>query len=204
MYYVCSNIVKPLTEPFKLSFSELVGPTQIQWFVSHYWGMPIRHFGHAIRKHAQSQEDWRESSYWICTFSNSQWHVKLELGSGRWQDSSFYLALRIPSCKGTLHFMRNRSFQIFRFHLHFSTKSILHFIWKYLYCNSVCSRSEVQLWSLMNLFYLSSAFGACSKFIKLSASHKPHTFKDCFFAHPTVFCKKAKRALMWLLLWQKR
>jgi len=101
MYYVCSNIVMPLTKPYKLSFAELVGPTQIQWFVSHYWGMPVRHFGHAIRKHAQSHGDWRESSYWICTFSNSQWHVKLELGSGRWQDSSFYLALRSPSCKGT-------------------------------------------------------------------------------------------------------
>ena len=132
MYYVCSNIVKPLTEPFKLSFSELVSPTQIQWFVSHYWGMPIRHFGHAISKHAQSKEDWRESSYWICTFSNSQWHVKLELGSGRWQDSSFYLALRSPSCKGTLHLMRNARLQYFPFSPFFSTKNISNFIWKYL------------------------------------------------------------------------
>lgn len=36
MYYVCSNIVKPLTEPFQLSFVEMIGPTGIQWFVSHY------------------------------------------------------------------------------------------------------------------------------------------------------------------------
>ena len=27
--------------------------------------------------------DWRESAYWICTFSNSQWHVQAELGNGR-------------------------------------------------------------------------------------------------------------------------
>ena len=102
MYYVCSNIVKPLTEPFQVSLAELVGPTRIQWFVSHYWGMPIRHFSDAIRKHAQSCDgDWRENSYWICTFSNSQWHVKDELGHGKWQDSSFYLALRSPDCRGT-------------------------------------------------------------------------------------------------------
>ena len=102
MYYVCSNIVKPLTEPFQLSFVELVGPTGIQWFVSHYWGMPVRHFIDAIRKHAQCCEgDWRGSAYWICTFSNSQWHVKDELGHGKWQESSFYLALRSPDCRGT-------------------------------------------------------------------------------------------------------
>lgn len=49
MYYVCSNIVKPLTEPFQLSFAEVVGPTAMQWFVSHYWGMAVRHFNDAIR-----------------------------------------------------------------------------------------------------------------------------------------------------------
>ena len=91
MYYVCSNIVKPLTEPFQVSFVELIGPTGIQWFVSHYWGMPVRHFSDAIRKHAQCCDDWRSSAYWICTFSNSQWHVKDELGHGKWQESSFYL-----------------------------------------------------------------------------------------------------------------
>ena len=102
MYFVCSNIVKPLTEPFQLSFVELLGPTKMQWFVSHYWGMPVRHFSDAIRKHAQCCEgEWRDSAYWICTFSNSQWDVKAELGHGKWQESSFYLALRSPDCQGT-------------------------------------------------------------------------------------------------------
>ncbi|CAE7256213.1 Scube1 [Symbiodinium microadriaticum] len=102
MYYVCSNIVKPLTKPYQLSFAELVGPKKIRWFVSHFWGMPVRHFMDAVRKHALSdQEEWRESAYWICTFSNSQWHVKEELGNGHWEQSSFYLALTSPGCKGT-------------------------------------------------------------------------------------------------------
>jgi len=102
MYYVCFNIVKPLTEAKQISFVELIGPRRMQWFISHYWGMPVRHFAEAVRKHAQSyQSDWRESAYWICTFSNSQWHVQAELGNGRWQDSSFYLALNSPECRGT-------------------------------------------------------------------------------------------------------
>lgn len=102
MYYVCSNIVKPLTKPYQLSFAELMGPKKIRWFVSHFWGMPVRHFMDAVRKHALSdQEEWRESAYWICTFSNSQWHVKEELGNSHWEQSSFYLALTSPDCKGT-------------------------------------------------------------------------------------------------------
>lgn len=102
MHYVCSNIVKPLTEPYQLSFVELVGPTAMEWFVSHCWGMAVRHFNDAIRKHAMSYaSEWRGLGYWICTFSNSQWKVEDELGKGVWQESSFYLALRSPSCKGT-------------------------------------------------------------------------------------------------------
>eukprot|EP00438_Fugacium_kawagutii_P008959 Skav215555 [mRNA] locus=scaffold3091:212800:237229:- [translate_table: standard] len=87
MYYVCSNIVKPLTKPFQLSFVELIGPSTMEWFVSHYWGMAVRHFNDAIRKHAMSYAtEWRGLAYWICTFSNSQWHVSDELGYGAWQE----------------------------------------------------------------------------------------------------------------------
>ena len=86
MYYVCDNIVKPLTAPSQLSWAEMVGPSAMEWFVSHYWGMAARHLGEAIRKHAQTAPNWRDTAYWICTFSNSQWHVKAELGDGQWQE----------------------------------------------------------------------------------------------------------------------
>jgi len=33
--------------------------------------------------------------------SNNQWEIGAELGNGDWTQSSFYLALRSPSCKGT-------------------------------------------------------------------------------------------------------
>eukprot|EP00438_Fugacium_kawagutii_P015887 Skav206411 [mRNA] locus=scaffold2210:268178:286203:- [translate_table: standard] len=49
MYYVSSDIVKPLTKPFQLSFVELIGPSSMEWFVSHYWGMTVRHFNEAVR-----------------------------------------------------------------------------------------------------------------------------------------------------------
>lgn len=95
MYYVCSNLVVPLTRAYKLSYAELAGPTEVVWFVSHYWGMPLRHFIEAISSHSQSRAAAAIlPSYWVCTFSNNQWEVEEELGKGDWQDSSFFKALR--------------------------------------------------------------------------------------------------------------
>ena len=42
-------------------------------------------------KHAESfgsSRDPRGLAYWVCTFSNSQWHVKAELGDGNWKEPS--------------------------------------------------------------------------------------------------------------------
>lgn len=97
MYYLCSNLVKPLTMQVALSYAELVGPSSVQWFVSHFWGMPFEHFIRCLKGHVPVQM----TSYWICTFSNNQWKVSEELGHGNVEDSSFYLALR-GGCQGTL------------------------------------------------------------------------------------------------------
>ena len=51
MYYVRGNIIKPLTEPFQLSWAEMVGPDPMEWFVSHYWGMASPTFR---RSHSQT------------------------------------------------------------------------------------------------------------------------------------------------------
>ena len=108
MYYVCSNLVVPLTKPFKLSYAELAGPSEVVWFVSHYWGMPLRHFIEAIQSHSQSRAAARAAlpSYWVCTFSNNQWKVAEELGQGDWQDSSFFKALRSAPSVGTVQTSR--------------------------------------------------------------------------------------------------
>ena len=52
MYYVNENLVKPLTQAECISYAELVGPSPVAWFVSHYWGTGLRHFVESIRKHA--------------------------------------------------------------------------------------------------------------------------------------------------------
>ncbi|CAE8655968.1 unnamed protein product, partial [Polarella glacialis] len=129
MYYTDANLVKPLTAQMQLSFAELAGPSQVQYFVSHYWGTPFKHFCESIELHAQSvatmrertpmgavnsgrsfasqgslkslsDEDLRKQAYWICSLSNNQWSVSEELGHN-WDESSFYLTLRSGFCLGT-------------------------------------------------------------------------------------------------------
>ncbi|CAK9043669.1 unnamed protein product [Durusdinium trenchii] len=104
MYYICSNLVTPLTEDCKLSYAELVGPKRVHWFVSHYWGTPFQEFVAAVRHHAKSDGavEWQSTAYWVCTFSNNQWQVEAELGHGLWQESSFYKSLRSDTCQGTV------------------------------------------------------------------------------------------------------
>lgn len=103
MYYINACITKPLTAPFRASFAELAGPSRVEYFVSHFWGTPFQHFVDSIVKHANSEfgDDWRKVRYWICSFSNNQWEVSQELGNGKWEDSSFYKALKCEGCKGT-------------------------------------------------------------------------------------------------------
>merc|ERR1719461_1200186 len=103
MYYLCPNLVMPLTEPDQLSYAEVAGPKDVQWFVSHYWGHTFRLFVESISKHAeltQGASGWRNIAYWVCTLSNNQWRVKEELGIDC-EDSSFHHALRSSTCLGT-------------------------------------------------------------------------------------------------------
>ncbi|CAE7384199.1 unnamed protein product [Symbiodinium natans] len=112
MYYICHNIVRPLTEKDKVSFAELSGPHDAQYFVSHYWGTSFQDYIRSIWKQAESSTRggekpgflMQQTAYWICTFAINQWEVLEEVGSGHgngWQNSSFYLALRSP-IKATL------------------------------------------------------------------------------------------------------
>jgi len=106
MYYICQNIVEPLTRERQISYSELVGPSQVQWFISHFWGSPFQEFVNAIVRHAQGISlEWKDVAYWVCTFANNQWQVREELGGGDWQQSSFFMALQSPGCKGTIMVM---------------------------------------------------------------------------------------------------
>lgn len=121
MYYLDPNILQPLTKSAKLSFAEYVGPDQVEWFVSHWWGTPVSVYCDALMRHAKEvkrhQESdwsvapvdsrtpgdgsWENTAYWICTFSNNQYNIQEELGGGQHTESSFYKALHSEGLKGT-------------------------------------------------------------------------------------------------------
>ena len=76
MYWVCDELVKPLTETRRMSFAEVVGCGRVAWFVSHYWGMRFNETVTSIVKHAQLSTQlgcWEDVRYWVCTLSNNQW-----------------------------------------------------------------------------------------------------------------------------------
>ena len=107
LYYIDSNIVRPLTSQQQLSLAELLGPSKVVWFVSHYWGTRFTYTCDALRRHAETVASsvpdgpsWESISYWICAFSNNQHRIDEELGRTH-QESSFYLALHSPFVRGT-------------------------------------------------------------------------------------------------------
>ncbi|CAK9073964.1 unnamed protein product [Durusdinium trenchii] len=104
-YYVVHNIILPLTEPYRLSYAEVAGPSTChrRWFVSHYWGTDFAHLVSSVERHSQDcSTDFTEKyPYWICTFSNNQWAVSEELGDS-YLESSFYQALRGKGTLGTV------------------------------------------------------------------------------------------------------
>jgi len=120
MYYVCPNLVLPLTKRSKLSFAELVGDGAVEYFVSHFWGTGFENFIRSLRKHSKckhGKEDlnWRDSRYWICTFSNNQWKLDEEIPkNGSMKDSSFYQALHSSSCKATCMILDEKAMPLTR------------------------------------------------------------------------------------------
>jgi len=116
MYYTSKNLIRPVTKQEQLSYSEIVGPSHVLYFVSHYWGSQTRYFVDSIQKHAQQarvQNDWRDISYWICSFSNNQWNLQDELSTDC-EESSFYLALRDDQARGTVMVLDEKALPLTR------------------------------------------------------------------------------------------
>ena len=58
LYDVVKYVVKPATEEHKCSYVELVAPAgtssqRPKWFVSHWWGEPVKDFIKALKEHAR-------------------------------------------------------------------------------------------------------------------------------------------------------
>ena len=107
MYWVCEELVKPLTFEKQISYAELVGCGMVRWFVSHWWGMEFNLTVRSILNHTQGCEE--ELFYLICTFSNNQWNMHEEIPFGAPPSaSSFYKALHSPSCLGSCMILDER------------------------------------------------------------------------------------------------
>ncbi|CAK8988283.1 CSC1-like protein At4g15430 [Durusdinium trenchii] len=83
-HFVCSSIVRPLTERKRASFVSLWGGRPVDYFVSASLGTAFSCFVRSIRHHAifkQGPYSWERVSYWLDMFANNQWNIEAELSS---------------------------------------------------------------------------------------------------------------------------
>ena len=75
LYDVMKYHVEPKTAARKCSYVELVAPegTRAQtpkWFVSHWWGEPVKDFIACLEEHARVRNlDPEEAVYWVCAYA---------------------------------------------------------------------------------------------------------------------------------------
>ena len=77
LYDIIGPIIKGLTKDRKCSFVELVarGPQPPKWFVSHWWGEPVKGMLDCLKQHAFDHglaEDHPDTVYWVCAYANNQ------------------------------------------------------------------------------------------------------------------------------------
>ena len=71
-------IIKPFTAKAACSYVELVvedGTVEQQnpqWFISHWWGEPVRDFVAAVSAHAEARNLDESAAYWVCAYANNQ------------------------------------------------------------------------------------------------------------------------------------
>eukprot|EP00811_Abedinium_folium_P036123 NODE_8861_length_1464_cov_5.495886.p1 GENE.NODE_8861_length_1464_cov_5.495886~~NODE_8861_length_1464_cov_5.495886.p1 ORF type:complete len:438 (-),score=71.81 NODE_8861_length_1464_cov_5.495886:151-1293(-) len=118
MHYIVSNIISPITAKYKVAYADMVRPgghhhlaeRQLDWFVSHHWGLTFRSTFESIKHHAKTYAPLlrvgavspENVKYWICSFSNNQHELDDDIPqSGPLDRCSFYKALTHDSCEGT-------------------------------------------------------------------------------------------------------
>ena len=76
LYDVTKYIIKPATAEQKCSYVELVAPAgttsqEPKWFVSHWWGEPVKDFFKALKEHARVRKLKKTDAYWVCAYANN-------------------------------------------------------------------------------------------------------------------------------------
>ena len=117
LYDVTSHVILPMTYGHKLpgghekpSYIELIadGPQRPEYFVSHFWGEPVKQLVACLaqhtrdRKYGASQSKGKEQEsgdgdagrMWVCAFANRQWSTQGDVAEDP-SKSSFHKAIRL-------------------------------------------------------------------------------------------------------------
>mmetsp|Transcript_118865 Transcript_118865/g.337006 ORF Transcript_118865/g.337006 Transcript_118865/m.337006 type:complete len:699 (+) Transcript_118865:101-2197(+) len=79
LYSTTDWLLKPSTKARRCSYVEYVASKEQKpnWFVSHWWGEPVKIFVACILQHAKDRElrgvDILTRLYWVCAYANNQW-----------------------------------------------------------------------------------------------------------------------------------
>ena len=118
LYDAVYYVVKPATEAQQCSYVELVAPAGMtaqtpRWFVSHWWGEPVKDFVKAVEKHSKVRFPRGERnevdcdrntadedvSYWVCAYANNQHALGSDIPADP-RESAFFKAMQL--CDGVL------------------------------------------------------------------------------------------------------
>ena len=105
LYDVVKYVVKPATKEHKCSYVELVAPAgtssqRPKWFVSHWWGEPVKDFIKALKNHAKVRGLASTDAYWVCAYANNQHDLDADIPDDPKQ-SAFFKAMQLCKVSGT-------------------------------------------------------------------------------------------------------
>ena len=103
LYDVTKYIIKPATAEQKCSYVELVAPAgttsqEPKWFVSHWWGEPVKDFVKALKKYAEVRGLKKTDAYWVCAYANNQHDLGSEIPTDP-KESAFFKAMQLAEVR---------------------------------------------------------------------------------------------------------
>eukprot|EP00931_Biecheleriopsis_adriatica_P023252 TRINITY_DN14724_c0_g1_i1.p1 TRINITY_DN14724_c0_g1~~TRINITY_DN14724_c0_g1_i1.p1 ORF type:complete len:502 (+),score=101.79 TRINITY_DN14724_c0_g1_i1:37-1506(+) len=101
LYDAMKYFILPATGDEQCSYVELVakGPQKPLYFVSHWWGEPVRDFVLCLEQHAEDHKLDEDTAYWVCAYANNQYNLLHDVSADPSQ-SAFHAA--IQQSKGTV------------------------------------------------------------------------------------------------------
>jgi len=85
LYDLAKYWIEPETQERKCSMVELIaaGPQPPEWFVSHWWGEPVKDFITCLRQHLKDRDlPLDTTAYWVCAYALRQHDLGIELAGG--------------------------------------------------------------------------------------------------------------------------